>query len=64
MQDNKKSPVGEADQTRRSTTRKMLLGGGALGVAAAAQSGWVKPVVDSALLPAHAVNTELAYTPG
>ena len=64
MQDQRKKSTETMDPTRRNTSRRLLLGGGAVGIAAAAQSGWVKPVVDSALLPAHAVNTVLEYTTG
>ena len=47
----------EALKAKRTTTKKILLGGGVLGVAAASKAGWVKPVVNSTLLPAHAEST-------
>ena len=40
--------------SKRKTMRKMLAGGGVIASGALGGSKWVKPAIDSAILPAHA----------
>ena len=49
-------------QGRRAAVRKILLGSGA--VAGAASSGWVKPVVESVIVPVHAQTSLTRVTHG
>lgn len=42
------------DGDKRDTTKKLLVGGGIVGAAAITHRQWVKPVVEVAVLPAHA----------
>lgn len=61
---NKNAPdtqKSESKNNRRSAVKKVLAGGGVLGGAAITSSTWVKPVVNSVLLPAHAQGTD-AYS--
>ncbi len=51
--ETKKSNARPQDISRRTAAKKVLIGGGIIG-ATVAQDKWVKPVVDSALLPVHA----------
>ena len=53
--DGKQQPLN-AD--RRKLTRNALLGGGLIG-AGATQKIWTKPVIQSAVLPAHAEPSEI-----
>lgn len=44
----------KTDVQKRKTARKILLGGGVIGAAAVTSKQWIKPVVESTVLPAHA----------
>lgn len=58
--DNKRPGAG--DNSRRSTLKTLLVGGGTLTLGAL-PSKWTKPVVDSVILPVHAQTTETEPPP-
>ena len=51
----------KTDVEKRQTARKILLGGGVIGAAAVTSKQWIKPVVESTVLPAHADVSEAEY---
>jgi len=52
------------NQNRRKILTRATLGSAALGISQLAPKTWIKPVVDSVLLPAHAQTTQNEVIPG
>ena len=48
----------KSGKARRKTVKKLLVGGGILSGTALSSATWIKPVIDTTLLPAHAGTTE------
>ncbi len=56
MKSKEKTNKNQDDKkvSRRQATKKLLVGGGIAGATTLNANRWVKPVVDSTVLPAHA----------
>ena len=58
MKETRNSTEAPADGEKRLTT-KLLVGGGLVGAATIAPKKWAKPVINVAVLPAHAETTRV-----
>lgn len=63
IEDSKEDGVEEI-KSRREALRKILISGGVITSASFLPDKWVKPVVDSIVVPAHALTSTFAPTAG